>query len=246
MNPPSIALVTGASRGIGLAIATRLAADGYDIVGSATSAAGLDALHAALDASGRLRAALELDVTDPASLEAACATLDTQGMWPQVLINNAGMTRDNLLLRMKDEEWSAVMAANLTAIFSLTRRCVRAMLKQRFGRIINITSVVASSGNPGQVNYAAAKAGVEGFTRALALEVANRNVTCNTVAPGLVDTDMTRKLTADQRDALIARIPLGRMASGDEVAAAVAFLASAQASYITGHTLHVNGGMYMA
>jgi 3-oxoacyl-[acyl-carrier protein] reductase len=167
-------------------------------------------------------------------------------MWPQVLINNAGITRDNLLLRMKDEEWGVVLAANLTAIFSLTRRCVRTMLKQRFGRIINITSVVASSGNPGQVNYAAAKAGVEGFTRALALEVANRNVTCNTVAPGLVDTDMARRLTVEQRAALIARIPLGRMATADEIAATVAFLASPQASYITGHTLHVNGGMYMA
>ena len=246
MSSKHIALVTGASRGIGLAIAQQLASDGFEIVGTATSSAGLAAIEAALGASGALRACLELNVLERASIDAFFAALDERQLNPAVLVNNAGITRDNLLLRMKDDEWDAVIAANLSAVFSLSRRCVRTMLKARFGRIINITSVIGAAGNAGQANYAAAKAGVVGFTKSMALEVASRNITVNAVAPGLIDTDMTRKLTDSQRDAALGQIPMGRMGSAAEVAAVVSFLASPLAGYITGETIHVNGGMYMA
>ena len=219
MSSKHIALVTGASRGIGLAIAQQLASDGFEIVGTATSSAGLAAIEAALGASGALRACLELNVLERASIEAFFSALEERQLHPAVLVNNAGITRDNLLLRMKDDEWDAVIAANLSAVFSLSRRCVRTMLKARFGRIINITSVIGAAGNAGQANYAAAKAGVVGFTKSMALEVASRNITVNAVAPGLIDTDMTRKLTDSQRDAALGQIPMGRMGSAAEVAA---------------------------
>lgn len=246
MTTRHLALVTGASRGIGLAIAQQLANDGFDIVGTATSGAGLEAIETTLGAGGALRASLPLDVLDRASIGAFFAALDARQLSPAVLVNNAGITRDNLLLRMKDDEWDAVIAANLSAVFALSRRCVRAMLKARFGRIINITSVIGAAGNAGQANYAAAKAGVVGFTKSLALEVATRSITVNAVAPGLIDTDMTRKLTDQQREAALGQIPMGRMGSAAEVAGVVGFLASPLAAYVTGETIHVNGGMYMA
>ena len=246
MTSRHLALVTGASRGIGLAIAHQLASDGFDIVGTATSSAGLAVIESALGPSGALRASLTLDVLDRGSIDALFGTLEERQLSPAVLVNNAGITRDNLLLRMKDDEWDAVIAANLTGVFSLSRRCVRAMLKARFGRIINVTSVVGAAGNAGQTNYAAAKAGVVGFTKSLALEVASRNITVNAVAPGLIDTDMTRKLTEAQRESTVKNIPMGRMGSAAEVAGVVGFLASPLAAYVTGETIHVNGGMYMA
>ena len=246
MSTKHLALVTGASRGIGLAIAQQLVSGGFDIVATATSSTGTAAIESTLGASGALRASLILDVLDRTSIESFFAALDERQLTPAVLVNNAGITRDNLLLRMKDDEWDTVIAANLSAVFSLSRRCVRAMLKARFGRIINITSVIGAAGNAGQANYAAAKAGVVGFTKSLALEVAGRNITVNAVAPGLIDTDMTRKLSEQQRAAALAQIPLGRMGEAAEVAAVVGFLASPLAAYITGETIHVNGGMYMA
>ena len=246
MTAKHLALVSGASRGIGLAIAQQLAHDGFEIVGTATSDAGLQAIQATLGASGALRAGLLLDVLDRASIDALFVALEERQLSPAILVNNAGITRDNLLLRMKDDEWDAVIAANLSAVFALSRRCLRAMVKARFGRIINITSVIGAAGNAGQANYAAAKAGVVGFTKSMALEVASRNITVNAVAPGRIDTDMTRKLTDQQRDAAVGQIPMGRMGSAAEVAAVVGFLASPPASYITGETIHVNGGMYMA
>ena len=246
MSTKHLALVTGASRGIGLAIAQQLVSGGFDIVATATSSTGTAAIESTLGASGALRASLILDVLDRTSIENFFAALDERQLTPAVLVNNAGITRDNLLLRMKDDEWDTVIAANLSAVFSLSRRCVRAMLKARFGRIINITSVIGAAGNAGQANYAAAKAGVVGFTKSLALEVAGRNITVNAVAPGLIDTDMTRKLSEQQRAAALAQIPLGRMGEAAEVAAVVGFLASPLAAYVTGETIHVNGGMYMA
>lgn len=245
MTDRRVALVTGASRGIGLAIAQRLGAAGFGIVGTATSPTGLEAIRAGVDAEA-LVAALELDVTAEASIDAFFGALEDSGVSPLVLVNNAGVTRDNLLLRMKEEEWQTVIGANLSAVFTLTRRCLRPMVKARWGRIINITSVIGTSGNAGQANYAAAKAGVVGFTKSLAQEVATRGITANAVAPGFIDTDMTRKLNDDQRAAALAQVPMGRMGEADEIAAAVAFLASDDAAYITGETLHVNGGMVMA
>ncbi len=246
MTSRQVALITGASRGIGLAIAQQLANDGFDIIGTATSSIGAAALEKALGPGGALRANLTLDVLDRTSIEALFTALEERQLSPTVLVNNAGITHDNLLLRMKDEEWDSVIAANLTGVFTLSRRCVRAMLKARFGRIINITSVVGAAGNAGQTNYAAAKAGVVGFTKSLALEVASRNITVNAVAPGLIDTDMTRKLTDAQRAAALGQIPMARMGLASEVAAVVGFLASPLAAYVTGETIHVNGGMYMA
>lgn len=244
MSDNRTAIVTGASRGIGLAIAQALASDGWRIVGTATGDAGLAALEAGVGEG--LEAALPLDLADTASIEGFFAALDERGLAPAVLVNNAGITRDNLLLRMKDEEWDAVMTANLRAVFALCRRFLRPMVKARFGRIVNVTSVVGAAGNAGQANYAAAKAGVVGFTKSLAQEVANRGITVNAVAPGFIDTDMTRKLTDAQREAVLTQIPMARMGAAAEVAAAVAFLASDGAAYITGETLHVNGGMYMS
>jgi len=246
MSPKRLAIVTGASRGIGLAIARALADDGFDIVGTATGPHGLAAIEEALGATGALRAALVLDVTDSASIDAFFAALDDADLVASVLVNNAGVTRDNLLLRMKDDEWDTVIAANLSAVFALTRRVLRGMVKARYGRIVNITSVVGAAGNAGQANYAAAKAGVVGFTKSLAQEIASRGITVNAVAPGFIATDMTAKLNDEQKAGALARVPMGRMGSAEEIAATVAFLVSDRAAYITGETVHVNGGMYMA
>ncbi|MGC3964371.1 MAG: 3-oxoacyl-ACP reductase FabG [Rhodocyclaceae bacterium] len=241
-----IALVTGASRGIGRAIALELAQEGATVVGTATSEDGAAAISAALREAGAKGRGLALNVTDAAACEAALAAIESEYGPVSILVNNAGITRDNIAMRMKDEEWDAVIDTNLKAVFRMSRLVMRGMMKARSGRIINITSVVGSSGNPGQANYAAAKAGVAGMTRALARELGSRNITVNCVAPGFIDTDMTRDLPDAQRDALQNQIALGRLGNPQEIAAAVAFLASKGASYITGSTLHVNGGMYMA
>jgi 3-oxoacyl-[acyl-carrier protein] reductase len=246
MSDRKCAVVTGASRGIGKATAIALADAGYTVVGTATGEVGVENIRAALGARDPSAIALVLNVTSDASIEQFIAELDERGLKPHVLVNNAGITRDNLLLRMKDDEWGEVIAANLTAVFKLSKRLIRAMIKARSGRIINIGSVVGASGNPGQANYAAAKAGMIGFTKSLAGEVANRNITVNAVAPGFIDTDMTKNLTAEQRDQILAQVPTARLGAPEEIAAAVVFLASESAAYITGETLHINGGMYMA
>ena len=245
MSEPMVALVTGASRGIGKAIAETLAKEGMTVIGTATSQVGADAITEALSAYGSDHIGLPLDLTNADSLEAFFNGLAERSLAPLVLVNNAGITRDNLLMRMKDDEWSAVIEANLTSVFKLSRHFIRGMLKARYGRIINLTSVVAASGNPGQSNYSAAKAGIIGFTKSLAQEIAARHITVNAVAPGMIDTDMTRVLTDAQRQAMLSKIPAGRLGSVNEIADAVAFLASAKAGYITGETLHVNGGLYM-
>ena len=239
---PKIALVTGASRGIGAQIADRLAADGLFVVGTATTEAGAAAISKRL-ADGGLGA--QLDLADEQSVAALVERLaDSPGM-PSVLINNAGVTRDNLLLRMSAADWQAVVDTNLTGLYRITRPLLRSMIRARWGRIISLSSVVARMGNPGQANYVASKAAVEGFTRALALEVGSRGVTANTVAPGFIESDMTAALNEQQISRMLERIPLGRVGSGREVADAVAFLASDRAGYITGETLNVNGGLYL-
>jgi 3-oxoacyl-[acyl-carrier protein] reductase len=238
-----IALVTGASRGIGRAIALLLAQRGARVVGTATSTDGADAIGRALSSLGGQ--GLALDVTDGAALDAAIDGIVKQHGGLHILVNNAGITRDNLALRMKDEEWDAVHDTNLRAVFRASRAVMRTMMKQRYGRIINITSVVGASGNAGQANYAAAKAGVAGMTRALARELGSRNITVNCVAPGFIATDMTDSLSDAQKTALLSQVPLGRLGTPEEIAATVAFLASPEAAYITGAELHVNGGMYM-
>jgi len=240
------ALVTGASRGIGRAVALELGRRGYTVVGTATSGAGLDAIRASFQEHGLQARAYVLDIAERAGVEALMADLAQAGSLPAVLVNNAGATYDNLLLRMTEDEWQRCLDVNLGGVYRLTKACLRAMMKARFGRIINVTSVVGATGNPGQCNYAAAKAGTIGFTRALAREVASRGITVNAVAPGFIDTDMTRGLTDEWRAELLRNIPLGRLGTAAEVAAAVAFLASPDAAYITGHTLHLNGGMYMS
>ena len=237
-----IALVTGASRGIGRAVAASLAAAGARVVGTATTDEGARALAAA--PGGRVEGAV-LDLRDPESTDALLADLAERGLTPSILVNNAGLARDNLLLRMKDAEWDEVLAANLAGVFRLTRGCLKGMLRARAGRVISLSSVVAFTGNPGQANYAAAKAGLVGFTRALALEVGSRGITVNCVAPGFIDTDMTRAIAEEHRAQLLQRIPLGRLGAAEEVAAAVRFLAGPEGAYITGQTLHVNGGMFM-
>lgn len=247
MSGARIALVTGASRGIGRAIAIRLGRAGLVVVGTATSASGAEGIARALDEAGVAGTGLTLDVTQPQSFEPALAEIAERfGGQPSVLVNNAGITRDNLFVRMKPEDWDAVIATNLSALYHLSRSVVRSMMKARFGRIINIASVVATMGNAGQTNYAAAKAGMLGFTKSLAQEVGARGVTVNAVAPGFITTDMTEDLPEETRTRLLERIPLARLGSVDDVAHAVAFLASAEAGYITGETLHVNGGLYMA
>jgi 3-oxoacyl-[acyl-carrier protein] reductase len=238
-----IALVTGASRGIGRAIATALAERGVKVIGTATSAAGAQAIGEALSAHGG--SGIALDVNDGAALEAAVDAIVKQHGALHVLVNNAGITRDTLAMRMKDDDWDAVLDTNLKAVFRASRAVMRTMMKQRYGRIVNITSVVGASGNAGQANYAAAKAGVAGMTRALARELGGRGITVNCVAPGFIATDMTHGLGEAQKTALLAQIPLGRLGAPEEIAEAVAFLASPQAGYITGTELHVNGGMFM-
>ena len=240
-----VALVTGASRGIGRAIALELAAQGATVVGTATSEAGAAAISEYLAAAGGKGRGAVLNVNDAAASEALIDELVKAHGSLGVLVNNAGMTQDQLAMRMKDEDWGAVIETNMTAVFRLSRAVLRPMMKARGGRIINITSVVGSTGNPGQMNYAAAKAGVEGMSRALAREIGSRNVTVNCVAPGFIDTDMTKVLSEEQHAALKTQIPLGRLGQPEDIAHAVAFLAGPQAAYITGTTLHVNGGMYM-
>jgi 3-oxoacyl-[acyl-carrier protein] reductase len=241
---PHVALVTGASRGIGHAIAHTLAAQGYKVIGTATSDAGAQAIGEALVGFAGCRGA-RLDVNDKAAAEALVEAIVKEHGGLQVLVNNAGITRDQLALRMKDEDWAAVLDTNLGAVFRMCRAVMRSMMKQRYGRIVNITSVVGASGNAGQANYAAAKAGVAGMTRALARELGSRNITVNCVAPGFIATDMTDALPEAQKAALQQQIPLGRLGTPEEIAHAVAFLASPLAGYITGAELHVNGGMFM-
>jgi len=240
-----IALVTGASRGIGRAVAMELAGMGAFVVGTATSEDGAAAIGEAIKAAGLKGEGLALNVTDAQACESAVSTIEKTHGAIGILVNNAGITRDNLAMRMKDDEWDAVIDTNLKAVFRMSRLVMRGMMKARHGRIINITSVVASSGNPGQANYAAAKAGVGGMTRALARELGSRNITVNCVAPGFIDTDMTRALPDAAKEALLGQIAVGRLGQPEEIAAAVAFLASPAASYVSGTTLHVNGGMYM-
>ncbi len=240
-----VALVTGATRGIGRAIAAQLGAAGATVVGTATTESGAAAIGEALRAAGIAGAGEVLNVTDAGACEALVARIESEFGATAILVNNAGITRDNLAMRMKDDDWDAVLDTNLKAVFRLSRLVMRAMMKARFGRIINITSVVGEAGNPGQANYAAAKAGVAGMSRALAQELGSRNITVNCVAPGFIDTDMTKALGDAQRDALLSRIPLGRLGTADEIAGTVVFLASPAAAYITGATIDVNGGMYM-
>jgi 3-oxoacyl-[acyl-carrier protein] reductase len=241
-----IALVTGATRGIGKAIALELGAKGATVIGTATTEQGAAQITDALAEAGVKGRGLCLNVTDGAAAEAAIAQIESEFGSVSVLVNNAGVTRDNIALRMKDDEWDAVLETNLKSVFRLSRLVMRGMMKARVGRIINITSVVGSSGNIGQANYAAAKAGVAGMSRALARELGSRNITVNCIAPGFIDTDMTKDLPDAQRDLLQSQIALGRLGRPEEIAAAAAFLASPAASYITGTTIHVNGGMYMA
>jgi 3-oxoacyl-[acyl-carrier protein] reductase len=240
-----VALVTGASRGIGRAITIELARQGARVVGTATTADGADKITQYLKEQNLSGRGLALDVTRKDSIEEALANIETTEGVVTILVNNAGITRDNLLMRMTEEDWDAILDTNLKSVYRLSKACLRAMMKARKGRIVSISSVVGATGNPGQANYAAAKAGIVGFTKALAREIGSRSITVNAVAPGFIDTDMTRALPEAARTALIQQIPLGRLGSPEDIAHAVAFLASPQAAYITGHTLHVNGGMYM-
>ncbi|MBN9477426.1 MAG: 3-oxoacyl-ACP reductase [Bordetella sp. SCN 67-23] len=240
-----VALVTGASRGIGKAIAAELAARGATVVGTATTQAGADTITEALGGFPAKGRGVVLQVNDAAAVDALVDEIGKADGGLHILVNNAGITRDTLAMRMKDEDWSAVIDTNLTAVFRLSRAVMRGMMKAKWGRIINVTSVVGASGNAGQANYAAAKAGVAGMTRALARELGSRNITVNCVAPGFIDTDMTRALGDEQTGALLGQIPLGRLGRPEDIAHSVAFLASPGAGYVTGATLHVNGGMYM-
>ena len=240
-----VALVTGASRGIGEAIAKSLAADGFTVVGTATSDWGADAISSYLAEENNPGCGIKLNVADQDSVTMSVKAIAEQFEPPLVLVNNAGITRDNILMRMKEAEWQDVMDTNLSGLYRVSKACLRGMTKARWGRIVNITSVVGSMGNMGQSNYAATKAGAEGFSRALARELGSRSVTVNCVAPGFIDTDMTRDLPEAQRDLLLQQIPLGRLGSSAEIAALVSFLCSDVASYITGETVHINGGMHM-
>ncbi len=240
-----IALVTGASRGIGAAIALQLAQDGFLVIGTATSDDGATKISQALKAHAGCRGA-NLNVNDAAAVEALVEQITKEHGGLHVLVNNAGITRDTLAMRMKDDDWDAVLDTNLKAVFRLSRAVIRPMMKQRYGRIISITSVVGASGNPGQANYAAAKAGLAGMTRALARELGSRNITVNCVAPGFIETDMTAALPEEQQKALLGQIPLGHLGKPSDVAHAVSYLAGAHAGYVTGQELHVNGGMFMA
>jgi 3-oxoacyl-[acyl-carrier protein] reductase len=248
MSSPSqaqVALVTGASRGIGAEIVLELAREGYKVIGTATTAEGAERITNAL--SGHVGATgAVLDVNDAGAAQALVDAIAREHGGLQVLVNNAGITRDTLAMRMKDEDWDAVLDTNLKAVFRMSRAVMRIMMKQRYGRIVNITSVVGASGNPGQANYAAAKAGVAGMTRALARELGSRGITVNCVAPGFIETDMTAKLPEEQQQALLGQIPLGRLGKPADIAYAVAFLASPRAAYMTGQEIHINGGMYMS
>lgn len=237
-----IALVTGASRGIGKAIAERLAEDGFFVVGTATTDSGADSISSYLGENGK---GIKLDVAAPDSIEEVIKTVNDEFGAPAVLVNNAGITRDNLLMRMKDEEWNDIINTNLTSVFRMSKAVLRGMMKAKTGRIINISSVVGATGNAGQANYAAAKAGMVGFAKSMAKEVGSRNITVNTVAPGFIDTDMTKELSDDIKNTLLSSIPLARLGHATEIAHAVSFLASDGAAYITGETIHVNGGMFM-
>jgi 3-oxoacyl-[acyl-carrier protein] reductase len=237
-----IALVTGASRGIGTAIASALAAAGATVIGTATSEGGAQGISGALGEHGR---GVVLNISDDESVAAAIKDIQGNEGAPTILVNNAGITRDNLLMRMKVDEWDDVIATNLSGVYRLSKSCLRGMMKAKKGRIINIASVIGIMGNAGQSNYAAAKAGIIGFSKSLAREIGSRNITVNVVAPGFIDTDMTRVLPEDQRNAMLRQVPLGRLGEGDDIANAVVFLASPGAAYVTGETLHVNGGMLM-
>ncbi len=241
-----IALVTGASRGIGAAIARQLGEQGATVLGTATTGEGAERISAGFTENGITGRGFALNVTDAESVKSVLKAIADEFGAVNILVNNAGVTRDNLLMRMKEDEWSEVIETNLTAIYRLSKACLRGMARARWGRIINISSVVGSMGNAGQANYSATKAGVEGFSRALASEIGSRSITVNSVAPGFIDTDMTRALPDAQREALIGRIAVGRLGRAEEVAAVVGFLASDGAAYITGETIHVNGGMYMS
>jgi 3-oxoacyl-[acyl-carrier protein] reductase len=240
-----VALVTGASRGIGRAIALELGTHGATVIGTSTSAAGAEGLSGELEAQGIKGAGVVMNVNDGTSVDSVMEDVQRRFGEVAILVNNAGVTRDNLLLRMKDEEWDEIMATDLKSVYRLSKAVLRAMIKARYGRIINITSVIGLTGNPGQTNYAAAKAGIIGFSKSLAREVGSRNITVNCVAPGFIDTDMTRALPAELGEALVKQIPLGRLGEPRDVAAAALFLASPGAAYVTGCTLHVNGGLYM-
>ncbi|MCF6282311.1 MAG: 3-oxoacyl-ACP reductase FabG [Candidatus Polarisedimenticolaceae bacterium] len=239
-----VALVTGASRGIGAAIAQTLAENGAIVIGTATTEAGAAAISDTLATHGGC--GMVLDVSDKASIETLIKAIGEKFSAPTILINNAGITKDNLLMRMKEDEWDSVISTNLTSIYRLSKACMRGMMKARHGRIVNIGSVVGLTGNPGQANYAASKAGVLGLTKSLARELGSRNITVNTVAPGFIETDMTNALSEEQRNTLLSGIPLGRLGRPQEIADTVLFLTSPSGGYITGETLHVNGGMYMA
>ncbi len=239
------ALVTGATRGIGQSILYRLAEEGAYVIGTATSDAGVEKIANFMKEKGFHGKSYVLDVSDPTSVTELAITLSDEGKSPTILVNNAGITQDNLLMRMKDEEWDEVIETNLTSIYRVSKAFLRGMMKARYGRIINIGSVVGLTGNPGQANYCAAKAGMLGFTKSLAQEIGSRGITVNLVAPGFIETDMTRELEETQKEAMLARIPVGRFGEVNDVAAAVAFLASPEAGFITGETLNVNGGMYM-
>ncbi len=241
-----IVLVTGASRGIGEAILHDLAARGAKVIGTATSDAGAAAIAAKLAEQGFQGTGMKLDVTDPASVDAVLKAVEAQFGTVGILVNNAGITRDTLLMRMKDEDWDAIIQTNLTSVYRLSKAVLRGMMKARHGRIISVASVVGVMGNAGQTNYAAAKAGIIGFSKSLAREVGSRGVTVNVVAPGFIDTDMTRELSEEHKQAMLSQIPCARLGQANEIAHAVGFLASPQAGYITGETLHVNGGMYMS
>ncbi|MDB2448717.1 3-oxoacyl-ACP reductase FabG [bacterium] len=246
MSDAKLVLITGASRGIGAAIADQLGQSGYQVVGTATSDSGAEKITERFKAAGIKGKGYRLDVTDVESVDALMTAVKADFGDPSILINNAGITKDNLFLRMKEAEWDGVIDTNLSSAYRMSKAVIKAMTRARWGRIVNISSVVASSGNAGQVNYASAKAGLEGFTRSLARELGSRAITVNSVAPGFIATDMTDELPEANREALLKQVPLGRLGDPQEIAAAVAFLVSDSASYITGETLHVNGGMYMS
>jgi len=246
MLEDKIAIVTGASRGIGQAIAAELGTNGATVIGTATSDSGAQAISDYFNANNIKGQGMQLDVGSQESIDSFLATVTKDYGTPGILVNNAGITRDNLLMRMKEDEWQDIMNTNLTSIFRMSKAVLRGMMKAKTGRIINIASVVGSTGNPGQTNYSAAKAGMIGFTKSMAREVGSRGITVNAVAPGFIDTDMTKELAEEQKQALLSSIPLGRLGDPKEIASAVGFLASDAAAYITGETIHVNGGMFMA